>query len=347
MLLLGGPASLRISARGGEIVGWGSNLSGQSTGVSDPGIYFATGLVSVAGHVVTNAVACSGGSGHSLALESDGTVVGWGDNHSGEVLGFQTAYPYRTSGPVRIDRSPLAHVRSISAGGGFSLAGKEDGTVVVWGLGLAEKQRAQVTLPPDLRAVVAVAAGWDYGMALKREGTVVSWGLRRAPESLNNIVAIAAGTGYLAPSLALARDGTVIEWMPGADFEDGRVMVTNATAIAAGAGHCLALLRNGTVYGWGANGHGEATGIPSDSPYQGQGLVTIEGKTLRGIVAIAAGEGHSLALTEDSTVVAWGRMNNGLAPASVPPGLSGVVAIAAGRDFCLAITTNVPPPLAR
>ncbi len=35
--------------------------------------------------LLTNAVAVAGGYGFSLALKSDGTVVGWGDNASGNI----------------------------------------------------------------------------------------------------------------------------------------------------------------------------------------------------------------------------------------------------------------------
>ncbi len=51
---------------------------------------------------------------------------------------------------------------------------------------------------------------------------------------------------------------------------------------------------------------------------------------LTGVVAIAAGGWHSLALKQDGTVVAWGENNQG--ECDVPSDLSGVVAIAAGYD---------------
>ena len=50
---------------------------------------------------------------------------------------------------------------------------------------------------------------------------------------------------------------------------------------------------------------------------------------LNGVVAIAAGGFHSLALKSDGTVVAWG--DNDVGQSTVPGGLNGVVAIAAGR----------------
>jgi alpha-tubulin suppressor-like RCC1 family protein len=55
-------------------------------------------------------------------------------------------------------------------------------------------------------------------------------------------------------------------------------------------------------------------------------------------VAVAAGSGHSLALRADGTVVAWG---NGTAQQTlVPPGLSNVIQIVAGDGFSAALTAD-------
>jgi hypothetical protein len=59
---------------------------------------------------------------------------------------------------------------------------------------------------------------------------------------------------------------------------------------------------------------------------------------LNGIIAIAAGDYHSLALKADGTVVAWG--NNGFGQSTVPSGLSGVIAIAGGRGHSLALRSD-------
>src|SRR6267142_5249197 len=58
------------------------------------------------------------GDGHSLALKSNGTVVAWGYNSSGQST-------------VRVG---LGGVVAIAAGGGHSLALKSAGTVVAWGV---------------------------------------------------------------------------------------------------------------------------------------------------------------------------------------------------------------------
>lgn len=56
------------------------------------------------------------------------------------------------------------------------------------------------------------------------------------------------------------------------------------------------------------------------------------------VVQIAAGGSHSLALTANGTVIAWG--DNSLGQSSVPSGLRNVVQIAAGKSHSIAVTAN-------
>ncbi len=314
------------------VVGWGDNTGGQVTGVPSiaysNGVFLtkdnpnATNCVSIAGQVLSNVTAIAAGGSHSLALKTDGTVVGWGDNSVGEAVGHPTAYPGMTNGQVQIDGIVLDKVKAIAAGRANSLALKEDSSIVSFG---AYNGQEKIKLPSGLSNVVAVAAGWIYGMALYSDGTITNWGQTKVLSGISNVVAIAASEDWGSDDLALKKDGTVLEW-------DNRICVptivaglSNVVAISAGSGRSLALLQNGNVYEWGR-----------DTNH----LVSIGGEVLNNVTAIAAGSGFGLALKKDGTVAAWGGTYGGLFPTVVPAGLSNVVAIAAGGNYCLAITTN-------
>jgi alpha-tubulin suppressor-like RCC1 family protein len=338
-----------VAAPAGYVIEWGWNT--------------ATGIAAPPKQVLSNAVAITAGRYHRLALRADGTVVQWCVNSRGEpefgnmVLTGGEAWNGNTrlasttkivtNGVVEINGVVLGDVISIAAGDGFGLALKNDGTVVTWG---------ENYVPKGLSNVVAIAADYAHSWALKRDGTVVGWYREMSrsyglltPDNLSNVAAIAVGPAPHGGThgLALQRDGTVRHWGYGAEHKEATppAGLSNVVAVAAGALHFLALRRDGTVVGWGWNKVGQATGTPTTNSPNGlnffsSGVVGIRGQVLSNVVSIAAGRGYSLALKNDGTVVAWGRMVNDLYPVTVPEGLSNVVAIAAGEDFCLAITTN-------
>lgn len=59
---------------------------------------------------------------------------------------------------------------------------------------------------------------------------------------------------------------------------------------------------------------------------------------LSDVVAIAAGSNHSVALTRQGTIVAWGQ--NGFGQSTVPAGLSEVVAIDAVDSYTHALKSD-------
>jgi hypothetical protein len=138
----------------------------------------------------------------------------------------------------------LSGVVAIAAGAAYSLALREDGTIVAWGA----NDVGQCDVPRGLSGVVAISAGFRHGLAVKADGTVVAWGSNYAgesdvPQGLSGVVAVAAGDPI---SLALKADGTVVGWgfggLPQFDVPTG---LSGVVDIAAGYSSGLALF--GTV----------------------------------------------------------------------------------------------------
>ena len=73
------------------------------------------------------------------------------------------------------------------------------------------------------------------------------------------------------------------------------------------------------------------------TPKDDLGQATVGGDQ-SGVIAIAAGNDHTVALNADGAVDAWGENSSG--QATVPAGLSGVTAIAAGLDCSLAVRND-------
>ena len=127
--------------------------------------------------------------------------------------------------------------------------------------------------------------------------------------------------------------GMVAAWGANDDGEcDRPVTLTNATALAAGLEHSVAVRENGTIVQWGDyqpdDFQSPQTPVPVGDP-----------PTDSNIVAVAAGMAHDLALKADGTVMQWGLTGAG-GLENFPTNLAGVKAIGTGYERSLALLTN-------
>jgi regulator of chromosome condensation (RCC1) repeat-containing protein len=119
----------------------------------------------------------------------------------------------------------------------------------------------------------------------------------------------------------------------------------NVVAVAGGNQHSLALRSDGTVWAWGSGSNGQlgnnTRGVNKTTPVQVVGLT--------GVIGIAAGWNHSVALKSDGTVWAWGyglfgQLGNGQTLDTAVPvqvsGISNVTSIAAGFGHTLALKSD-------
>ncbi|ACL06695.1 regulator of chromosome condensation RCC1 [Desulfatibacillum aliphaticivorans] len=237
-------------------------------------------------------------------------------------------------------------VWGIAAGGGYhSLVVKNDGTVWAWGdnssgqLGIGTNKaslspvRVMHKSGAPLNGVLKVAAGERHSLALTAKGEVWTWGD-------NSKGQLGDGFFYERRSPVKVRH---IRTNP----------LENIVGAACGGKHSLAVASDGTVWAWGSNSDGQI-GDGTLKNRQNPRQVMRFGKPLAGVKAVAAGFAHSLALSVDGTVWAWGDNEFGQlgdcsdydrkAPVqvmhSVDRPLDNVVAIAAGRAFSLALTRD-------
>ncbi|MCB1132439.1 MAG: cadherin-like beta sandwich domain-containing protein, partial [Verrucomicrobiae bacterium] len=128
-----------------------------------------------------------------IALCSDGSMVAWGDNGSGQLGNNSTT---ASAVPVAVDATALAGktVVEVKAGGAHVLARCDDGTLAAWGensryyqLGLTRGDRLVPTIIPVSGALVGktvtnLTAGGESSMARCSDGAVVAWGSDRSGE---------------------------------------------------------------------------------------------------------------------------------------------------------------------
>ena len=339
----------------GEAFAWGGNASGQ-IGDGTPPIF--TSPVQVIDpndptNYLTGVTAIGGGGLHTLALIGDTTVRAWGNGGSGEI--GDGMFENRASPVQVVDPSDptgfLTNVTSVGTGWAHSLALLGDGTVRGWGgnweAQLGDGTRSvrstpiQTTDPTDptgfLTNVAEINPGYYYSVARLVDGTVRAWG-----DNLYGQLGDGTTTDALEPVQVV-------------DLSDPTGFLTTVAAVAAGRSHTVALLADGTVRTWGANGSGQlgdGSTLASLTPVQ---VIDPSDPTgfLTNVAAIAAGEYHTVAILLDGTLRTWGngeygKLGDGSSVArntpvqvSDPPDptgyLTNVVAISAGEGHTAAV----------
>jgi alpha-tubulin suppressor-like RCC1 family protein len=244
--------------------------------------------------------------------------------------------------PISITVNYPAPAKACVAGKDFSLLLAANNTVWAWGsnndgrlgtpsTGLPQKTPIQV---PGVSGAVAIAAGDNFALALLGNGTVLAWG----SNSFGQL-----GAGHLFTGAFPTP--TTVEKAVGSTTST----LTDVVAIAAGAGHALALCSNGEVYSWGKDYTGQlGDGQASTSITPGNFARKIP--NVSSVVAIAAGAEHSFLVRSNGSVLAFGagmggRLGTGTTlPSNATPapvlGVSGVVAAAGGFEHSLFLTAS-------
>ena len=246
----------------GTMAAWGYNSNGSLGNNSTTNSYVPV-LVDRNGALFEKSViAISATNYHNLALCSDGTVVAWGYNASGQLGNNSTT---TSKVPAVVDMTGVLaskQVTAIAAGSSHSLVLCADGTLAAWGSNasgqLGNNSTTNSSLPVLVdrtgvlagKTITAISAGSTHCLALCSDGTLAAWGGNTYGEVGDNtttrrLVPVRVSmTGALADktirmvstgdreNLALFTDGTLAAW--GRSNSKSLPTVFSTSTLAAG-----------------------------------------------------------------------------------------------------------------
>ena len=230
----------------------------------------------------------SGGSSHTIAIKTDGSLWAWGSNSSGE-LGDGTTVgkilPTRISNDNNWD--------SVSAGYGFTLAIKNDSSLWAWGYNGGGRLGDGTTVDKHTPTRIGNDSNWDsvstgsyHSVAIKEDGSLWVWGNNSSGQ---------LGLGNTTNRNVPTQVGSNTDW----------------SSVSTSGGHTLAIKTDGSIWAWGNNdygqlGNGTTTGYGVANPTPSQiGAAT-------NWASVSAGNGYTLAIKDDGSLWGWGHNNYGL-----------------------------------
>ncbi len=339
----------------GTVVAWGAgngtNLSGNFLNSEQGQSIVPAGL--------SNVVAIAAGGYRSLALRANGTIVGWGDN----LFGQGTAPP------------GVTNLTAIAAAPNHTLAiraGRQLPIIVQHPSNQAAPAGSNVTFTAKGLGLAGVKYQWQFNGVNISGATNATLTLNnvQAGNVGNYQVIISTGAGsftstaatftLITPPVIVSQTQPDRQWAPltpvlvltvqasgpflsyqwklygtnlpgatssnyyvasfdGNEEREYSCVVSNAAAVTNSVTWKVKTLNPGGVAAWGNNDYGQLDWPASAS----------------NVIAVAAGEFHSVVVREDGSVLQWGYEWD-----DVPASLTNAIAVAAGYDHTIALRDN-------
>jgi len=302
---------------------WGKNDQGQigdGRMVSQPGAIQTNfdravpTLVNLG--VGRTAIAVSAGMHHTCAILDDQSMKCWGENIRGEI-GDGTTVDRWT--PTTVDLGIGRTARDVAAGGTFTCAILDDGSVKCWGQNyrgaLGDGTTTNRALPATInlgidRTAISITAGGSFACAILDDGTAKCWG-DNSKGQLGDGTICRIYYPALGSDLSNGCNGA------GGKSEPTEVQLGSnerITAISAGVSHTCATLYSGTIECWGNNENGQlgdGTRIDRSFPAPVK-FVSISTGGYHSCAIINADDGRNRIIDEEYTnLVCWGRSTHG------------------------------------
>jgi alpha-tubulin suppressor-like RCC1 family protein len=226
------------------------------------------------------------GEHHSLAIKG-GQLYVWGDNTMGQ-LGIGTADVMKGT-PTHVTAGPASWT-IVAADGQLSVGAGADGTLYQWGsivpTGSANAPTA-IAVPGNPTGWKCIATAGTEILAIDGDGKLWAMGTN--------------GQGQLGFPADYA-DRTSMEQVP---FPSG---VTAWKWVSTHYSHTFAIASDGRLFGWGSD-YG-TLGLGTSNTTEPPTLVPLP-SGVTGWTMVSTDNGHTLALTTDGRVFAWGVNNYG------------------------------------
>ena len=348
----------------GSLWVWGWNSSGQlGDGTDVP--YLLEPI-----KIMDDVAFVSAGWDYTMAIRTDGSLWAWGSNWLGQLgNGISTSWLTSNPKPIKI----IDDVAFVSAGVGHTMAIKTDGSLWGWGKNthgqLGDSTVIHRFSPVKImEGVVSVSAGRYHTMAIGNDGSLWTWGenleLRRgdADENrwlkptpiLTDVTAVSAGSAH---NMAVRVDGSLWAWGENVEGQlgDGTQahrlvpikIINDVIAVSSGNEHSVAIRTDNSLWAWGSNWRGQLGNGSTAEWFEGTREPI---RIMEDVVAVSAGSWHTMAITADGNLWAWGYNRFGkLGDSTVARGshspspikiMDNVAAVSASVDHTMAIRAD-------